>query len=106
MCASTNQGELLCRTCIDEIEGVVEEEEDELTQSARLSLNEEDAPSKPQTLSFLHAGMLSHPELPLHWAKLPKRKGKGGNFTTKLLLNHDADLCSVCILGGKYASHA
>lgn len=52
-----NKGGVLCRVCIDEIEDVVEEEEDESTQSARLSLNEETSISKPQVLFFLHAIM-------------------------------------------------
>lgn len=55
-----NKWSRLCRVCIDEIEDVVEEEEDELTQSARLSLNEETSPSKPQVRFFLHAITLSH----------------------------------------------
>lgn len=58
--ALTNKWSLLCRVCIDEIEDVVEEEEDESTQSARLSLNEEASPSKPQVLFFLHAVILSY----------------------------------------------
>ena len=59
ICASTNQEAFFYRVCIDEIEDVVEEEEDESTQSARLSLNEEDPPSKPQVL-FLQAIMFAH----------------------------------------------
>ena len=59
ICALTNKGNFFYRVCIDEIEDVVEEEEDESTQSARLCLNEEDPPFKPQVI-FLQAIMFAH----------------------------------------------
>ena len=61
--------------CIDEIEEVVEPEEDESTQSARLSLNEEDSPSKPQVLFFLHAMMLTCLDMRSSLLKLRQRTG-------------------------------
>jgi len=40
---------LACRACIEQIDDVVEEEEDEITQAARLSSNAEASPSESQT---------------------------------------------------------
>ena len=72
-CQNCGRASRVCRTCIEQIDDVVEEEEDEVVQAERLNSNAEASTSDSQvTVSHLHkstnAWLIAHKVYPqTHW---------------------------------------